>query len=333
MEGTFPVSVPAGACVGDAKSAIEHARGIPYGTVELFVGGNEDALLDTVQLAALGEMGTVVLFMLQRAVWQWGMAGSAITLADSNLKATYTADDNEWSKVTGGEPMTAGRHYCEIQVWGNKWMFGAVRPGLSHERGFAGSEHAFYISGYKGALFGGGNAYSHPQGRFDKGDRVGMLLDFDQGSLHFFRNGRLCGPGFASGITGPLLCGVEMFERGEAVTVLPGAVAPAQTSMPTPTPIVKPMPTGVAQAGGGAALPPAGRPAARVATGRDGEESRPLFASSSIPLPPPPPPRPRPPPPTPPPPTPPLPPLAAAHQLVVAVAVVALAVMLVAVMQ
>jgi Ran GTPase-activating protein (RanGAP) involved in mRNA processing and transport len=60
--GTFPVTVTSqNTRIGDVKTAIADARGIPYGTLELFVAGNEEPLVDgdTVDAEA-------TLFLLQR---------------------------------------------------------------------------------------------------------------------------------------------------------------------------------------------------------------------------------------------------------------------------
>jgi hypothetical protein len=57
----------------------------------------------------------------------------------------------------------------------------------------------------------------HPQGKIDVGDKIGMLLDLTAGSLTFYRNGELYGPGFSSGVTGPVVRTVEM---GSELTVV-----------------------------------------------------------------------------------------------------------------
>ena len=53
-----------------------------------------------------------------------------------------------------------------------------------------------------------------------------MLLDLDAGWLRFYRNGKRCGPGYTEGVTGPLVRAAQVGGEGDALTVLPGAVAP-----------------------------------------------------------------------------------------------------------
>ena len=109
-------------------------------------------------------------------------------------------------------------------------MVGAVRPGLEHDVGH--SEGTFCISGGNGALWGSGAACDVP---FATGDRIGMLLDLDAGWMHFFRNGKQCGPGFAEGVTGPVVRAVQLFSN-QRVTALPGAAPPHFSATPDSKP-------------------------------------------------------------------------------------------------
>jgi hypothetical protein len=55
-----------------------------------------------------------------------------------------------------------------------------------------------------------------------------MLLDLDNGSLRFFKNGLQHGSGYAAGsVTGPVMAAVQMFTSGGSVRLLPNAEAPA----------------------------------------------------------------------------------------------------------
>jgi hypothetical protein len=134
--------------------------------------------------------------------------------------------------VTGGSPMTEGRHYWEVEL---TWdvdicfsMVGAARPGLDHDTSPVDmdDDDVYFIYGRTGALFGNGKKNSDKQGKFAKGDRIGVLLDLDAGWMRFYRNDKRCGPGFTEGVTGPLVRATELHDGGDKVTALPGAVAP-----------------------------------------------------------------------------------------------------------
>ena len=73
------------------------------------------------------------------------------------------------------------------------------------------------------AIYGNGRA----QGGFATGDRIGVMIDLDAGWLRIYRNGKRCGPGFAEGVTGPLVLTASLNHKGDKAMALPGAVAPS----------------------------------------------------------------------------------------------------------
>jgi hypothetical protein len=194
------------------------------GLIELFVDGKEDGLPDAGRLDELGLGSGSVVFMLHRLGWRWDACGSAITLSEDGLVATRNG--SSYQLVTGGSPMTEGRHFWEVQVSGDSVLVGAVRPGLDHDMCYMFGNDAYFIYGPSGGLWGNGKSNADGQGKFAAGDRIGVLLDLDAGWMRFFRNGKRCGPGFTEGVTGPLVRAAQLLFTGDKVTVLPGAVAP-----------------------------------------------------------------------------------------------------------
>ena len=83
-----------------------------------------------------------------------------------------------------------------------------------------------------GALYGNGKQNSDEAGDFDQGDCMGFLLDLDDGSLRFFKNGVEHGPGYPAGsVTGPVARAAQMHYTGHAVRLLPDAAWPAGHSL------------------------------------------------------------------------------------------------------
>jgi hypothetical protein len=195
------------------------------------VDGKEDGLPDAGRLHELGLGSGSVVFMLHRLGWRWDACGSKITLSEDGLAAT-SEHVIGYQLVTGGSPMTEGRHYWEVEFTARPRpdvMVGAVRPGLDHDKEHEHSNDAYYITGYTGSLCGNGKSYTDPQGMFATGDRIGVLLDLDAGWMRIYRNGKRCGPGFTEGVTGPLVRAAQLCDKGDKLTVLPGAVAPEGT--------------------------------------------------------------------------------------------------------
>ena len=204
-------------------------RDIDPGLIELFVDGKEDGLPDAGRLDALGLGSGSVVFMLHRLGWRWDACGSGMALSEDGLVATKNTDDRQL--VTGGSPMTEGRHYWEVEytaadAYRIMFLLGAVRPGLDHDKEHEEGNDAYFILGYTGGLFGNGKNNADTQSGFVKGDRIGVLLDLDAGWMRYYRNGELCGPGYTEGVTGPLVRAAQLNYAGDKVTVLPGAVAP-----------------------------------------------------------------------------------------------------------
>jgi hypothetical protein len=199
------------------------------GLIELFVDGKEDGLPDSGRLDVLGLGEGSVVFLLQRLGWLWTACGSNVALSGEGLLATVTAYKH-FQLVTGGEPMTEGRHYWEVEMtkWdaNNSCMLGAVRPGLDHDKPHCNTNDAYIIDVISGCLYGNGKHDADQQGQFAEGDRVGVLLDLDAGWLRFYRNGKRCGPGYTEGVTGPLVRAAHVVTEGHTLTVLPAAVAP-----------------------------------------------------------------------------------------------------------
>jgi hypothetical protein len=207
-------------------------RDVNPALTELFIDGTENALPDSGRLNGLGLGEGSVVFMLQRLGWCWTEGGSVITLSEDGLVATNRVATEGWHLVTGGEPMTEGRHFWEVEL--TKWaptdafrlLIGAVRPGLDHDEDQSKNNDAYFIDASDGALEGNGKEEADQQGEFEEGDRIGVLLDLDAGWLRFYRNGKRCGPGHTEGVTGPLVCAAQLGGKGDKLTVLPGAVAP-----------------------------------------------------------------------------------------------------------
>jgi hypothetical protein len=117
-------------------------------------------------------------------------------------------------------------------------MLGVSRPNLDpggryySNHGNKGTD-VWFMYAHDGTLYGNGK-YADDNGEdslgpYQHGDRVGVLLDLDEGSLRFLKNGVLHGPGYAPGtVTGPVVHAVQMYYKDESVKLLPDAEAPIE---------------------------------------------------------------------------------------------------------
>jgi hypothetical protein len=146
--------------------------------------------------------------------------------------ATQTVS-NSLSLTTTGTEITEGKHYWEVELLSesSRLIFiGISRPNLDPTGCFFSREctDGWFIHAHNGYLFGNGKSNDDKAGGYKRGDRVGMLLDLDNGSLRFFKNGVQHGPGYPAGsVTGPVVAAVQMYDEDLSVRMLPNAEAPA----------------------------------------------------------------------------------------------------------
>jgi hypothetical protein len=96
----------------------------------------------------------------------------------------------------------------------------------SNDSCFGSNSDSYSINLYDGGLWGNGKCFCDRQGEgcVQPGDRIGVLVTLgEQGSVRFFKNGELFGPGFTTGertlfggtlgpVRGPLVIAVEMYD-------------------------------------------------------------------------------------------------------------------------
>ena len=155
-----------------------------------------------------------------------------VVVSEEGLLATQTANE-EWSLTHTGEELTEGRHYWEVEIVDRKndsLFLGVCRPDADPraDHGWAKSTTAWLMGAAYGDLYGNGKQGGDGAGGFNNGDRMGILLDLDDGSLRFFKNGVEHGPGYPAGsVTGPVALGAQMRYTGHAARLLPDAAWPA----------------------------------------------------------------------------------------------------------
>jgi hypothetical protein len=91
---------------------------------------------------------------------------------------------------------------------------GVSKPDLNLEAQNGATMNTWYLRGTNGALYGNGKVREDEQGKIQVGDRIGVLLDLrpGKGTLAFYLNGTAYGSGFTSGVQGPVVRAVEMYE-------------------------------------------------------------------------------------------------------------------------
>jgi hypothetical protein len=146
--------------------------------------------------------------------------------------ATQTTDE-VWSLTTTKTELSGGKHYWEVELLPKhvvSMMIGISRPNLDPRGRYFDKEctDCWFIYAGSGSLCGNGKENDDVAGDYKQGDRVGVLLDLDNGSLRFFKNGVQHGPGYPAGsVMGPVVHAVQIGDKDKSVRLLPNAEAPA----------------------------------------------------------------------------------------------------------
>ena len=118
-----------------------------------------------------------------------------VTLSEGGTVATQTVHEED-TLLTSGSELAQGRHYFEVELLSDEMAdiyIGVSRPNLDPRVDHSGKDgtDGWFISARYGAPCGNGKgcAKSERKGTYEHGDHVGVLLDLDEGSLCFFKNG------------------------------------------------------------------------------------------------------------------------------------------------
>jgi hypothetical protein len=235
---TLDASTPT---VGEAKAEITRSQGTAEGRQDLYkVAERADGLavreddaepepLDDESML-LGD-GEIVAMAVKELPLLWRtFPADRITLSEGGAVATQTLNDHQSLTSTGTE-LTEGKHYWEVELLSEHVGYiyiGISRPNLHPTGCFNGRActDGWFIAD-DAYICGNGKQYDDGAGSYKHGDRVGVLLDLDNGSLRFFKNGVQHGPGYPAGsVTGPVVAAVQMYYKHTSVRLLPDAEAP-----------------------------------------------------------------------------------------------------------
>jgi hypothetical protein len=241
---SFKITLDASApTVGEAKAEITRSQGTAEGRQDLYkVAERADGKAvreDDAEPEPLDDEsmllndGEIVAMAVKESPLLWRtFPADRVTLSEGGAVARHTAEYYSSLTSTGIE-ITEGKHSWEVELLSEKMggMFvGISRPNLDPKGHYLSREctNGWFIHAYGGGLCGNGKQYHDAAGGYKQGDRVGVLLDLDNGSLRFFKNGVEHGPGYPAGsVTGPVVAAVQMVSSGTSVRLLPNAEAPA----------------------------------------------------------------------------------------------------------
>jgi hypothetical protein len=142
-------------------------------------------------------------------------------LSEGGARVTRTTGYNGYRTAASKAVMRAGRHYVQFTVAsGSVMQFGVIRPGWDVEGGHSAQAvggHCFYYTFY-GTRYPGHHTWEGIQGAREEGDRIGMLLDLDQGSMAVYKNDERLGV-MATGLSGEYSWAVSLDRQGDSTRI------------------------------------------------------------------------------------------------------------------
>jgi hypothetical protein len=155
----------------------------------------------------------------------FGRSHEWITLSEGGSRATKELYG--WRTAASKAVMRAGCHYYQFTMAsGDGMFFGVIRPGWEVEGGRDAQSvdgHCFYWTA-DGERFPGSHNWEGRQGAIE-GDRIGMLLDLDQGSMTVYKNDERLGV-MATGLSGEYCWAMSMGYPEDSARI-DAAAAPA----------------------------------------------------------------------------------------------------------
>ena len=176
---------------------------------------------------------------LLRVPLVFGRAHADFTLSEGGAVATRSVGDSIQSAAST-VVMRTGRHYAQFSALDGDFMFfGVIRPGWDLEGGEVvdasdADGHCFF-STLSGSSYPGRAAWEGQHDATEQGDRIGMLLDLDQGSMTIWKNDEKLGVMMAEGLTGPLCWALVLHDEGHSARIesAPAAASPTAEELVT----------------------------------------------------------------------------------------------------
>eukprot|EP01046_Picozoa_sp_COSAG06_P043069 COSAG06_NODE_5589_length_3379_cov_115.159451_1_plen_305_part_00 len=158
---------------------------------------------------------------LRRRGVVFGRSHRSITLSAGGSVATKTVGDHHSDRAAASEAvMRAGRHYAQFTVVGGDYLFfGVIQPGwdVQGERStYSVDGHCFYntVNGFRFPGYHDG-IWEGRQTAREEGDRIGMLLDLDQGTMTVYKNDERLGV-MATGLSDEYCWAVALYTGSSA---------------------------------------------------------------------------------------------------------------------
>eukprot|EP00474_Spongospora_subterranea_P004666 CRZ05124.1 hypothetical protein [Spongospora subterranea] len=160
-------------------------------------------------------------------VWDPCKLSSDLVLENQGLRVKSLGSKDKWRACGGLLPYSTGRRYFEVFIEEcssstNNWRICiGVAPKtfeFNHQKLWIGAQESWgYIAGTGGKGYDSGRTTNYGS-KYGKNDRIGVLMDFDNMTLEFFKNGVSQGIAFTQ-LKGPVYPAVSLTGKHSAVVL------------------------------------------------------------------------------------------------------------------
>jgi hypothetical protein len=162
-----------------------------------------------------------------------------LSLCKGESVATKTASDHHYRDAsTHGAVMRSGRHFARctvaaavtcpplVGVIRSDWAVGIGEEQRAFNQVFETDGHCFY-STKDGHRFPRHVEWDGMAAAKEQGDRIGLLLDLDQGSMTVWKNETKLGVMQSEGLRGEFCWAVSLYSQGDSVHIEPAPAPPS----------------------------------------------------------------------------------------------------------
>jgi hypothetical protein len=160
-------------------------------------------------------------------IWDHRRASKDLEIAEDHITVSNLGSGNKWRAVASLLPYSSGRRYFEVVITEcpyttNSWKIcvGVVPRSFnfSHAKLWVGAQKSWgYIAGTGGKCYDSGKSVAYGS-KFAQDDRIGVLMDFDNRTIEFFKNGVSQGLAFQD-LSAPVFAAVSLAGTGAKVVL------------------------------------------------------------------------------------------------------------------
>ena len=170
---------------------------------------------------------TVALCVMLEAEWEWDTTSELITdqvfelnCPNNSIATKIDQHANDSNCMVVGRVMRAGigKHTISIKQEQGSAGYTSILCDADHWK--RESRVGWFMYSAYGGLCGNGKHHDDMAGRIKAGRVLAMQLDMDAGTLKFWVDDKPYGPGYTSGVTGPLRWAATLFYTSNTVEIV-----------------------------------------------------------------------------------------------------------------